>query len=71
MYCSRKSGKLFENIYKRALRVAYSDFESSFENILSQKNDVMIHQKNLQLLAIEIYKTVKNLNPVFMKTYFS
>ena len=51
--------------------MAYSDFESSFENILSQKNDVMIHQKNLQLLAIEIYKTVKNLNPVFMKTYFS
>ena len=32
--------------------------------------DVRIHQKNLQLLAIELYKTVNNLNPVFMKEIF-
>ena len=50
--------------------MAYNDFESSFENILSQENGVRIHQKNLQLLAIEIYKTVNNLNPVFMKEIF-
>ena len=36
MYCSRKSRKLIENIHERALRVAYNDFESSFENIFSQ-----------------------------------
>ena len=50
--------------------MAYNDFESSFENILSQKKYVRIHQKSLQLLAIEIYKTVNNLNPVFMKEIF-
>ena len=50
--------------------MAYNDFESSFENILSQKKDVRIHQKSLQLLAIEIHKTVNNLNPVFMKEIF-
>ena len=29
-----------------------------------------IHQRNLQLLLIEIYKTVNNLNPSFMAEVF-
>ena len=29
-----------------------------------------IHQRNLQLLLVEIYKTVNNLNPSFMAEVF-
>ena len=35
-----------------------------------KNNSVSIHQRNLQLLLIEIYKTVNNLNPSFMAEVF-
>ena len=56
--------------HERALRIAYKDNVSSFENLLLMDNLVTIHQKNLQLLMIEIYKTKHDLNPSFMKQIF-
>ena len=34
-------------------------------------NEVSIHQKQLGTLAIEIYKSSTDVNPDFMKNYFS
>ena len=31
----------------------------------------MIHHRNIQTLATEIYKTLNNLNPIFMREIFS
>ena len=33
-------------------------------------NSVSIHKRNLQLLMIEVYKTVQNINQSFMKEVF-
>ena len=35
-----------------------------------ESNSVSFHQRNLQLLLTEIYKTVSNLNPSFMAEVF-
>ncbi len=32
--------------------------------------DIYIHNQSIRLLALEIYKTLNNLNPVFMRDYF-
>ena len=37
---------------------------------VSVGNSVSVHQRNLQLLLTEIYKTVNNLNPSFMAEVF-
>ena len=40
-------------------------------HLLEKDDSVAIHHKNIQAVAIEIYKTMKNLNPAFMKEIFS
>ena len=71
MYCQRKSDNLINRIHERALRIAYNDYTSDFQLLLEKDDSVTIHHKNIQALVIEIYKTVKTLNPVFMKEIFS
>ena len=38
--------------------------------LLIRNNEVSIHQKQLRTLATEIYKSLTDVNPDFMKSYF-
>ena len=71
MYCQRKSNNLINRIHERALRIADNDYVSNFNQLLEKDDSVTIHHRNIQALATEIYKTLNNLNPVFMKEVFS
>ena len=42
----------------------------SYEALLTRNNEVSIHQKHLRALATEIYKSLADINPDFMKPYF-
>ena len=70
MYCERKSNNYINKIHERALRIAYNDFTSNFESLLCKDDSVTIHNRNIQALSLEIYKTMHELNPVFMKDIF-
>ena len=70
MYCKRKTNNLINKIHERALRIAYNDYESDFESLLKKDSSVTIHQRNIQALFIEIYKTLHNQNPTFMNDIF-
>ena len=71
MYCHRKSNNLINRIHERALRIAYNGYISDFETLLKKDDSVTIHQRNIQALTIEIYKTLNDLTPIFMKEIFS
>ena len=51
----------FNILLKRTSRLVYDDFTSSFAELLEKDNLVIIHQKNLQALAIEMFKVKNNL----------
>ena len=70
MFHDRRVHAKINHIHERALRIAYQDRTSSFEELLITDNSVSIHQRNLQLLVTEIYRTRMNLNPPFMKEIF-
>ena len=70
MFHDRSVNKKINKIHERALRIAYKDSCSTFEDLLKKAESVSIHQRNLQLLATEIFKTHSNLNPSFMKQIF-
>ena len=58
-------------IHDRWLSIVYSDQSLKFENILERHKTFYIHHKNLQSLAIEIYKFVNGLSPNILKSVFS
>ena len=70
MFHDRSVNKKINKIHERALRISYKDSCSNFEELLLKANTVSIHHTNLQLLATEILKTQKNLNPSFMNKIF-
>ena len=70
MYCQRKTNNRINRIHERALRIAYHDYVSDFQSLLEKADTVTIHQKNIQVLTLEIYKTLNNLNPEFMREIF-
>ena len=70
MYHSRILNNKINKLHKRSLRLVYSDQTSSFQELLNIDNSVSIHARNLQKLAIEMYKVENNLSPSFMKSIF-
>ena len=56
MFMSRYLYNALNNIYEQTLRLIYNDHEKSFNSIFTENNLKTIHQKNLEFLAIEIYK---------------
>ena len=53
------------------MRIAHDDYKSIFEQILIRNKTITFHKKNLQYLAIGIYKTFKCLNPPSLDEIFS
>ena len=49
--------------HKRALKILFKDYDSSFAELLVKSGSVKIHVQNLQKLMIEISRTLNNLNP--------
>ena len=69
MFHDRATNSKLNRIHARALRLVCKDSESELEKL--KKKYGTIHQHNLQLLMIEIFKTKNNLNPTFMKNIFT
>ena len=60
MFHSRKMNNKINRLHERALRIADKDFCSSFATLLEKDRSVTIHEKNLQLLMTEMFKTINN-----------
>ena len=53
------------------MRAVYRDYKATFCELLSKDKSVTIHQRNLKLLATEIFKTKNELNPKIMEELFT
>jgi hypothetical protein len=71
MFCTREQNNKINNVHKRALRQVYSDFDSSFAELLDKDNSVTVHQRNIQLVAIEMFKATKELGPKIVRDLFA
>ena len=70
MFHSRTINNKINRLHERALRIVYSDFKSSFEGLFMKDNSFSIHERNIQSLAIEIYKLLNGLPPSFLNNVF-
>ena len=71
MFHSRYLNNKINNIQKRALQIVYKDYDASFTKLLDMDNSVSTHQKNLQKLAIEMFKIKNNFAPPVKNAIFS
>ena len=63
---NRTNNRKINRLHERCLRIIYNDKKSSFIELLEKDNSVSIHQRNLQVLAIEMFKVSNGLSPVLM-----
>ena len=66
MIHNRGLNNKINHIHERALRIAYNEYSSSFVDLLNKDKSVTIHHRNLQQLAIEIFKVKIGIAPIIM-----
>ena len=70
MFHSRGLNNKMNHIHERALRIRYKDKSSTFLELLEKHNSISIHHKNIQKLAIEIYKVLHGFSPPILNDLF-
>ena len=53
------------------LRLVYTNYHSSYDELLAKDGSFRIHHRNLQRLTIEIYKFNNNLGPEILNDIFA
>ena len=70
MFSHAKSLKKVETLQEKALRFPSNDYNSPSEEILKKSRKVCMEVNRLTYFCREIYKTINNINPRFMKQIF-
>ena len=70
MFNKRHLHQKLNKMQERALRITYQGYKSSVEALVGKDSLITEHQRNLQSLMIEMYKTKNGLNPPFMREIF-
>ena len=67
MFSTRGANHKIKRLHERILLVLLNDESSTFNGMLSKRNNNTIHVKNIQKLMIEFYKYFHGLSAPIMK----
>ena len=70
MFHGRRANSKINHIHERALHIVYKNNVLSFEELLELDKSFKIHHKNIQSLAIELFKIKNNLSVTIMIDIF-
>ena len=70
IFCHKQDYLKIEKIQYKALKIVYNSNES-YKDLFLLNNEVSIHQKQLRILATEVFKSLADVNPDFIKSYFT
>ena len=71
MFHDRNLEHKINRIHERALRSVYLDDTTPFVDLLKKDNSFSIHHRNIQAMAIEMYKVKNNLGPSLLDNIFA
>ena len=57
-------------VHERSLRIIYNDQQWSFTELLNKDNSVSVHIRNIQRLAIEMFRFYNRLSAPLMSNMF-
>ena len=67
---SRILNNKINRLHERALRVVYKNSNMTFQDLLEKDKSFTIHDRNLQKLAVEMYKVINKISPEPMQALF-
>ena len=70
MFRSRRLNNKINSIHKRALRITCQGNTSTFQELLNKDKSLSMHQRNVQVLATEIFKIHRGLSPEILRETF-
>ena len=70
MFCSRTLNNKINKLHERALRVVYKSDNLTFQQLLEKDKSSTIHERNLQKVAVEIYKVKNKISPIPVQELF-
>ena len=62
MFHSRRVNDKINHLHERFFRIVYKDNNSSYVDLLAKDKSFTIHQRNIQSLAIKLFKVKRNLS---------
>ena len=71
MIHSRTLNNKINHIHERALRIVYNDYNANFEDLLIKDKSMTVHHRNIQQLAIEMFKVKLGVSPLIMSEIFN
>ena len=70
MFHGRRANSKINHIHERALHIVYKNNVLSFEELLELDKLFKIHHRNIQSLAIELFKVKNNLSVTIVNDIF-
>ena len=71
MFYSRKTNSRINKLHERTLTLVYSDYESTFQDLLTKDRSFTVHHYSIQTLAMELYKVNNNISQTFFWELFT
>ena len=71
MFHCRTTNNKMNKLHERALRLIYKDKSLTFKQLLEKDQSFTFHERNIQKLAIEMYKVKNKMTPVPFQEIFA
>ena len=70
MFCGKTNLNKLEKLQERALAVVYGDNSLDYDDMLQRSGQLRIRINLVRLVAIEMFKCTKGINPAYMNDMF-